>query len=410
MTLKPDNPFLDRSRLWSSIPAQARSIFRSDGNDSRYWRNLLAFDPVATFTLSQADQLAALKSFLNRHKRRFCAGYFSYDLGLSLNGVRSRHEYGHPLAVFHAYENWAEMAGGKLILIGDKHKFDDLLQQPDTQIARDIQQPASLNFTPSVSKDQYSKSIRRIKDYIKAGDFYQLNYTQRLRSTTEARARDLYPVLLDRHPAEHACYFENEDLALHSLSPELFLHYSEGILSTEPIKGTRPRGKTEIEDKAFMQELLASEKEQAELFMISDLLRNDLGKVSEIGSVSLGQIKGLKKLPKVWHTYSRIYGKLLSGLAPLDALISMLPGGSISGCPKKRALEVIDELEESSRGIYTGCLGYVHPDGDFSFNIAIRTLVQQGEDLSLGTGGGITIDSNWEDEWEELLVKASTFI
>jgi len=143
--------------------------------------------------------------------------------------------------------------------------------------------------------------------------------------------------------------------------------------------------------------------------MITDLLRNDLGKVSEVGSIALEAVRDMRKLPRVWHTYSRISGRLRQDLKPIDALLSMLPGGSITGCPKKHAMEIIDELEDSSRGIYTGSMGYFHPDGDFSFNIAIRTLVQQGSEISLGSGGGITIDSNWEDEWDELMVKASTF-
>jgi len=384
-----------------------RSLFRTDGQNSKHWRRLLAIDPVETFVLNHPNEITSLHTFLVKYSDHLCAGYFSYDLGLALHDIESRHISDQDLAVFHAYKHWLEYDEG------EKPRFpeDDEFVEKVSQYLKTNQnhKNPNLSFETSVNQQDYEKSIDSIRDYIRAGDFYQINYTQRLSSKTKITPRELYPNLIDRHPSAHACYFESDELVIHSLSPELFLHFDKGLLSTEPIKGTRSRGSTPAADEAMKQELLSSEKEQAELFMITDLLRNDLGKVSEIGSVHLDQVKGVKKLPKIWHTYSHISGKLLQELAPLDALLSMLPGGSISGCPKIRALEVIDELEDSARGIYTGSIGYFHPDGDFSFNIAIRTLVQTGEQISLGTGGGITIDSNWQDEWDELILKASTF-
>ncbi|MCF7824030.1 MAG: anthranilate synthase component I family protein [Candidatus Marinimicrobia bacterium] len=371
------------------------SLFRTDGHSTRYWRKLLAFDPVETFVLIHPADIALLRVFLHKYSDHLCAGYFSYDLGLALHGIQSQHTSESPLAVFHAYRHWVE-GEKKMPAMGG--------------IGHDVHENPMLKFEATVQRQNYKQGINEIKNFIRAGDVYQINYTQQLKSEIDSSPRELYPSLLERHPADYACFFEHADKAIHSLSPELFLHYKDGILSTEPIKGTRPRGTTPAEDTAQKMALLGSEKEQAELFMITDLLRNDLGKICEIGSVSLKAIKQLHQLPKVWHTSSRISGNVRSGLAPLDALISMLPGGSISGCPKKRALEIIDALEISSRGIYTGSLGYFHPDGDFSFNIAIRTLVQEGRNIKLGTGGGITIDSNWEAEWEEILVKASTFM
>jgi len=381
------------SQLYANLPPETRFIFRTDGGNSRVWRSLLAYDPDASIFINSLAELEHLPLFLSEHSDKLCAGYFSYDLGLLLHDLRSRHTSGAPLAVFHAYDNWTESRSGSTRSLNGTV----------------LDQSPALTFTPTVMQDEYRRNIAEIQDYIKAGDLYQINYTQRLTATSRLPSRNLYPALLNQHPAAHACYFEHNNVALHSLSPELFLHFAQGTLSTEPIKGTRPRGKTETEDELFRQQLLDSEKEQAELFMITDLLRNDLGKVCEIGSVTLDAVKELKKLPKVWHTYSHISGKLLSELTPLEAILTMLPGGSISGCPKQRALEVIDELEASTRGIYTGSMGYFHPDGDFSFNLAIRTLVQQGQKLTLGSGGGITIDSNWQAEWDELMVKVSTF-
>lgn len=398
------------SDLWSRLPTTVRSAFRSDGiRDDSCWRQLLAFKPSHTFVLDDPLKIHELFAFLQENQQNLCSGFLSYNLGLQLHNIQSRHPMDQPLAVFHAFENWLEIDEEKVQMVNPDPGFKKLIETLLDEPIKPGNYVHSLRLAPTVQPNQYKRNIGIIHDYIRAGDFYQINYTQQLQSKTREPSKRLYSELIQRHPAAHAAYFEYADLAIHSLSPELFLHFSDGILTTEPIKGTRPRGKSTAEDDDLKNQLLNSEKEQAELFMITDLLRNDLGKVCEIGSVTLESVKELQKLPKVWHTSSRISGKLFSGYQPIDALLSMFPGGSITGCPKGRALEVIDELEDSSRGIYTGCLGYFHPDGDFSFNIAIRTLVQEGQKLSLGTGGGITIDSKWKDEWEELLVKVSTF-
>ena len=162
-------------------------------------------------------------------------------------------------------------------------------------------------------------------------------------------------------------------------------------------------------DEKNLRELLHSEKEQAELYMIVDLLRNDLGKICTAGSVQVVKSKSIQKLEKVFHTYSVVQGRIKQDIHPIEALLSMSPGGSISGCPKKRACEIIHELEDYSRGVYTGTIGCILPDGTLQFNIAIRTVVQEGNELTLGVGGGITIDSNNNDEYNESLAKAASF-
>jgi len=395
--------------LISTIPGTSSGVFRTDTQGESFWRQFFAFDPIATIVINDFDRLPELSDFLSKHHTALCSGYLSYDLGLSLQGVKSRHTPKGPLAIFHAYENWLENDQGSVVVNSND---PDFIVQIDGIIHDlfEMQNPQnSLKFETSVNQNDYSGNIDKIHDYIRAGDFYQLNYTQQLESMTRVSPRALFSGMVKKHPSAYASYFEHEQLAILSLSPELFLHHLQGVLTTEPIKGTRPRGSNIAQDEEFKLELLSSEKEEAELFMITDLLRNDLGKVCEIGSIHLDAVKEIRGLPKVWHTYSRVSGKIANSYQPLDALLSMFPGGSITGCPKKRAMEVIDELEIESRGVYTGSLGYFHPDGEFCFNIAIRTLVQKGGQLSLGTGGGITIDSNWEAEWAELLVKALTF-
>ncbi len=391
---------MNKEQLWSQHSKADRIRFRTDGDGSSMWRDLLAVNPISSFTLNDINELPNLLKFLEVNQNRLCSGYFSYDLGMALQDVSSRHQSEVPLAIIHGYNHWVEYKHGQPHYVG--------FVQPDSQaIEPEFETPAPLEFVSTISKSNYKKTIARIHEYIKAGDFYQLNYTQQLTGNTKNAIS--YASLIKNHPAAYAMAMDVGELKINSLSPELFLHHSGGVLTTEPIKGTRPRGLSQREDDSRRQELMSSEKEQAELFMITDLLRNDLGKVSEIGSIALEAVKDMRKLPKVWHTYSRISGRLRQNLKPVDALLSMLPGGSITGCPKKHAMEIIDELEDAPRGIYTGSMGYFHPDGDFSFNIAIRTLVQQGSKISLGSGGGITIDSKWEEEWEELLVKAATF-
>ena len=392
---------MTKEQFWLQVSAGDDIRFRTDGDGTSMWRDLLAFDPASSFILDDIKNLPALEDFLEMNGDKLCSGYFSYDLGMAIQGISSRHPRRVPLAVIYAYDKWVEYKQGQPHYIGiDPSEFGNIHSKKAPV--------PSLEFTPAISKAKYEDTIGRIQDYIRAGDFYQLNYTQQLLGKAESPLS--YAAMLKKHPAAYAMAMEYGGMKIHSLSPELFLHYKSGILTTEPIKGTRPRGTTQQEDDAQRQELMSSEKEQAELFMITDLLRNDLGKVSEIGSISLEAVKDMRKLPKVWHTYSRISGRLKKGLKPIDALISMLPGGSITGCPKKHAMEIIDEIEDSARGIYTGSMGYFHPQGDFSFNIAIRTMVQQDSKISLGSGGGITIDSVWADEWEELIVKASTFL
>ncbi len=383
--------------------------FRTAGGNKTNWRRLLAFDPIASFVLKDFTDLGRLKAFLYEHQTELCGGYLSYDLGMKLMNIPSQHLTRYPLAIFHAYNQWVELGENSLSLVNVGEQLEKkLIRWINTSSLRDAAGP-SLQFKPSIQRLEYEQSIDKIHAYIRGGDFYQLNYTQQLHTETDFPPRTLFSKLVRHHPAEYACYLETPELAIHSLSPELFLHYRAGVLTTKPIKGTRPRGRNQAEDIIFRQALLDSEKEQAELYMITDLLRNDIGQVSEIGSVRLDALKSLNKLPKVWHTYSQISGNLRPDLHPLDALFSMFPGGSITGCPKRRSMEVIDELETTSRGIYTGAIGYLHPEGDFSFNIAIRTLIQEQQKLSLGSGGGITIDSHWEAEWDELLVKVSTF-
>ena len=198
------------------------------------------------------------------------------------------------------------------------------------------------------------------------------------------------------------------DLQILSASPERFIKTDGKMIHTYPIKGTVARGKTPEEDEAQRQILLNSEKEKAELNMITDLLRNDLGKISKTGSVNVVEHRVARPFPSIWHSYSHVQGEL--AVSPVEALLSMVPGGSITGCPKIRAMEIIHELEWCKRGIYTGTIGMIEPNGDLDFNIAIRTLIKEKTKLYLQVGGGLVYDSELDLEWEEIFNKARPFL
>ena len=195
-----------------------------------------------------------------------------------------------------------------------------------------------------------------------------------------------------------------------SFSPERFLRFDDRYIISEPVKGTCPRGRNTQEDKVFIKELRKDEKESAELDMITDLLRNDMAKVSEAGSVKVLNRKKIQILPKVIHSYSKIQSIRKKDISIDQALLSMFPGGSISGCPKHAALKYISELETYRRSAYTGTLGVIFPDGSRDYNIAIRSIIAQGNDFYLGIGGGITLNSDPQKEYEETLHKAAAFL
>ena len=262
-------------------------------------------------------------------------------------------------------------------------------------------------FEPCMSRERYCDGVRRIHEYIAAGDIYQVNLTQCYRA--QARGGSLFPLychLREQTPAPLAGWMSLGEREVLSSSPETFLRMSGRSVETRPIKGTRPRFDDEQADQESARELLQSEKENAELIMITDLERNDLGRVCEFGSVRVADMLSLEKLEQVYHLVSTVTGTLRDGVDHLDALAACFPGGSITGAPKVRAMEIIEELETVPRGLYTGAMGYIGFNGESQFNIPIRTLVRDGETLCYHVGAGIVADSDPEEEYEETLHKA----
>ena len=369
------------------------------------WHNLLAINPIDEFTLTDLADLPQLHDFIATHKDHLVVGYFSYDLGLALLEIPSQHTLQQPLIRLRAYDQFLSQSGEDLL--GYQLSQSDL-EQFSLSEHDSISKP-ELSWGAEIPLDKYLDGFNTIQDYIRAGDIYQINYTHQLRAKTEQSGRDLFAHFMKHKPVSHAAFLGFAEQEVLSLSPEGFIHVDGQDISTQPIKGTRPRSADDAEDRQLREQLITSQKEQAELFMIVDLLRNDLGRVCETASVRVTDPKIVTAMPNVWHTHANITGHLKPEISTMDALLSMFPGGSITGCPKRRAMEIIDELEATSRGLYTGSIGYILPSGEASFNIAIRTMIKRAESIKLGIGGGITIKSDGHEEYAETAAKAAFF-
>jgi para-aminobenzoate synthetase component 1 len=265
-------------------------------------------------------------------------------------------------------------------------------------------------LTSNFTSAEYLQAVRRAIDYIHAGDCFQVNLSQRLLYPWENSPLELYRRLRRRNPAPFAAYLDMGNFVLASASPERFLRLERGEVQTCPIKGTRPRDPDRAKDTAQAQELLASGKDRAENIMIVDLLRNDLGRVCQYGSVQVPALCRLESYEYVHHLVSEVRGRLRAGLGPIDLMRAAFPGGSVTGAPKIRAMEIIAELEPTSRGPYCGSLAYIGFDGSMDSNILIRTCTLGGGWVQFPVGGGIVADSDPQREYEETWHKAEGII
>ena len=247
--------------------------------------------------------------------------------------------------------------------------------------------------------------VERARAYIAAGDIYQANLSCRFDGAYAGSAADLYARLRRVNPSPFACLLRSPGLEIISSSPERLVSLHDGGAETRPIAGTRRRGFTSPEDARLGEELLAHPKERAEHIMLLDLERNDLGKVCRTGSVKVDELMALERYSHVTHIVSNIRGELRAGLGPFDLLRATFPGGTITGVPKKRCMEIIEELEPVGRGTYTGSAGYLSVTGDMDLNILIRTFQKFGDEITYQVGAGIVADSVAEREWEECLAK-----
>jgi len=290
-----------------------------------------------------------------------------------------------------------------------KNRLETTVSVPETNTADTpalTEAVLKCNFTP----EDYKNAVKKVRDYIIAGDIFQANISQRFETDLAIPPYELYNRLRRINPAPFASYLNFDDVVIVSASPERFLLLSGDQVETRPIKGTRPRGKDAAEDKLMAQELTSSVKDRAENIMIVDLERNDLGRVCQFGTVRVTELAILETFPTVFHLTSTVVGKLRPDKNRLDLLKATFPGGSITGAPKVRAMEIIDEVEPTRRSVYTGAIGYLCFSGNMDINIVIRTFLIKDKKAYFQVGGGIVYDSDPEEEYQETLDKAKALI
>ncbi len=350
-------------------------------------------------------------------------GYLSYDLGRYLEKIENKTtvDMEVPDLYFGLYD-WAYVIDHKdknlYIVTANLDKVKEvkiiaereelILNSKPTKISytTDEEIPLKSNFT----KQEYIDSIERVRQYIRSGDIYQANLTQRFDARTSRSAFDIYAQLREVGPTIFGGLLNFEDVQVISNSPERFIKVENRKIQTRPIKGTKPRGETPEQDEFFKNELSNSEKDKAELLMIVDLERNDLGRVSKIGSVKVPELFKIEAYANVYHLVATIESEIDKEKDIYDVIKATFPGGSITGAPKIRAMEVIEELEPTRRNVYTGSIGYIGFDGTTDLNIAIRTIVKKDDRITFQVGGGITWDSKPEDEYMETLHKAKSIM
>ncbi len=341
-------------------------------------------------------------------------GYLGYDAGRELESLVDQREADHglPTSLMGIYQ-WAIIQDHKLescTLVHTQECNPNTLNQVQQRLsAQPTEAPSTsfqaTDFRPLIDKQTYRKQVERIQQYITGGDCYQVNFSQRFDADYSGDPFQAYLHLRNQLKSPFSCFFETEFGKVLSFSPERFLACNQRKVTTQPIKGTSPRGDTEESDRQLAKALCNSEKNIAENLMIVDLLRNDLSKCCKPDSVKTPRLFDLESYPNVHHLVSTVTGELSNGETPLGALKACFPGGSITGAPKIRAMEIIEELEAHRRSVYCGSIGYISFNGNMDTSIAIRTATTDKEKIYIWGGGGIVADSNPEDELDESIVK-----
>ncbi|MGJ8639409.1 MAG: aminodeoxychorismate synthase component I [Opitutaceae bacterium] len=404
----------------------------SQSNDGLGRWSFFGADPFEVFSHSSdqvldadSDGLALLRAKLApyqqdrpEHSIPFiggAVGFLSYDYGRQIESLASRSvdDRSVPDMWFGLYDGIAalnhETGVLSLVALGIRADAAIVLSELEAIINDDVVAADSVAFhgdwSWNMARETFEDKVATIRDYIASGDIYQVNLSRRARCRFEGDAVALFQALRKGNPSPYGAYIDTGDLQVVSTSPEQFLQKRGRLVETRPIKGTRPRGESEEEDAINAAELRASEKERAELLMIVDLERNDLGRVAEFGSVRVEGLYHLEHYKRVMHQTAQVKAILAEQYDVYDCIRALFPGGSISGAPKVRALEIIEELEPTRRGVYCGSIGYIGFDGDAELNIAIRSLHMKDGYLDYQVGGGIVWDSDPASEYQETLDK-----
>lgn len=435
--------FSDSAALFAPFAAQSWAVFLDSGyprsTQGRY--DIIAANPVCTLVthgdhttittgneviISNENPFNLLKSELTRHGEMFdfshlaefdlpfvggAIGYFSYDLARRLEDLPNLAEDAEaiPEMMVGIYD-WAVIVDHEtkqtfLICYDDARIENYEVQSPRSPSKEEDKFSVTSEINANFSQDGYAHAFQKIKRYLKEGDCYQVNLTQRFSATCEGDTWQAYQALREINAAPFSAYLNLPDVKILSSSPERFLKLTGRYVETKPIKGTRPRRIDALENAAQITDLKTSPKDRAENVMIVDLLRNDISKVCQ--KVRVPKLFEIESYSTVHHLVSTVTGELNANQHALDLLKHCFPGGSITGAPKIRAMQVIEELEPNRRGVYCGAMGYIDFNGNMDTNIAIRTLVQSHDTIRFWAGGGIVNDSKVEDEYQESFDKAA---
>ncbi|OOZ41772.1 aminodeoxychorismate synthase component I [Solemya elarraichensis gill symbiont] len=438
---------VDSALLFEQISDMQWPVFLDSGGSSRRGRfDLLAANPFTTLVTcagetviteggethtSADDPFDLLRQAMSEQQHALGAlpfeggaiGYFGYDLARLIEKLPEKAQDIDQLPeMMVGIYDWAVIVDhelGRSWLVGQGRSEQTAAEWPG--LLERLRAPGSQGnigvtalralqpFESSVTKAEYLQALKHIHNYINAGDCYQVNYTQRFAAPVEGDAWQAYVDIRKQNAIPYAAFMRLDEIEILSFSPERFLRLSGNRVVTEPIKGTRPRGESTSADLALQDELYNSSKDRAENLMIVDLLRNDLGRVCQPGTIHVKELFHLESFPTVHHLVSRIGGELREGEDALSLLRASFPGGSITGAPKIRAMEVIEELEPYRRGIYCGSIGYIGFNGNMDTSITIRTMVHRSGQAHYWVGGGIVADSDPDEEYQECLDKAAVF-
>jgi para-aminobenzoate synthetase/4-amino-4-deoxychorismate lyase len=399
---------------WTQLPQQFHAVaaerpgsvlLQTARFDAQNQRSMLFLDPLRTITATKLDEVPALFRQIETALAEglHVAGFLGYECGYHFEpiGELPPGPQELPLAWFSAYH---------APIIFD-HAVGCIEDGKVPPCARPLTDSPLERLADHVSLQraagEYDEKIRKIKEYIRAGETYQVNFTDRVELNLPDTPIAAFASLLRHQPVAYSAFLNIAGHQILSLSPELFFRIEDGKITTRPMKGTMPRGLTMDDDQEAAMRLKQDEKNRSEHLMIVDLLRNDLGRICEMGSVKVEDIFTVETYQTLLQMTSTVSGSLRSELSYYDIFRSMFPSGSITGAPKIRTMQIIRELEERPRGVYTGSIGYISPHGIAAFNVAIRTLVVKDHNAVMGVGGGIVADSDAADEYRECLLKAS---
>ena len=409
------NP-LPKTGRYSIVPLRCREQYHLN-NNQLHWRYPTGQSGCSDQPLATLAQILAERRCPIAPETPFAGGFFgffSYDLAGQIEDLPYHATRDLPLADL--YLAWVDVTATydhhqQLLTLATLDDSIDLNYWQEqvilSQQSPPPKTPLYLRQEPKgvMTEQEFIAGVKRAKDYIAAGDVYQVNLSCRFDAAVDGSAGELYRRLRQVNPAPFACLLKFPDIEIISSSPERLVSLHDGIAQTRPIAGTRPRGFTPPEDHQLGTELLGHPKERAEHIMLLDLERNDLGKVCQSGSVMVDELMVLERYSHVTHIVSNVRGILRKDCTAIDLLTATFPGGTITGVPKKRCMEIIDELEPVGRGSYTGSAGYISACGSMDLNILIRGFQRIGNHLSYQTGAGIVADSVPELEWQECLHK-----